>query len=346
MGINDVRRLFGVLALLTISMACSSSGQAPAAATVASTPTAAPQHVNVMWVAKVANMAPAWVALDAGYYREQGLDVDLTYANGSPVGMAALLSGQIDVLEAAGTAVVTAAAGTQDAVKKPVQFIGTVNDAVFKLMVNSSIGTLDELRGKTLCISKAGSADEIALKLYLQRNHMDPARDVNIVTSGSLEGCAASLQAQQSAGSMLSTPFTALLQDAGFKPLVDFAKEKIKLQQLGVATTAGYAQTHPDVLLRFTRAYIQGIHRFKTDKAFAEDAMRKYLDVSDQRQLDDAFETYRDVFEQVPLPSAEAFQSVIDTVPQATGMSPSSVMEPRFVQQLEQDGFIKSVYGS
>ena len=341
---SHLRQLVATVAALTlVSAGCSTTAPGSPAAP---TPAAALEHVNMMWVAKVANMAPAWVALDAGYYREQGLDVELSYANGSLVGMAALLSGQIDVLEAAGTAVVTAAASTQDAVKKPVQFIGTVNDAVFKLMVNSSIGSLDELRGKTLCISKAGSADEIALKLYLQRSHLDPAHDVSIVTSGSLEGCAASLQAQQSAGSMLSTPFTVLLQDAGFKPLVDFAKEKIKLQQLGVATTAGYAQAHPDVVLRFTRAYIQGIHRFKTDKAFAEEAMRKYLDDADQRQLDDAFETYRDAFEQVPLPSAEAFQSVIDTVPQAKGMSPSSVMEPRFVQQLEQDGFIKSVYGS
>jgi ABC-type nitrate/sulfonate/bicarbonate transport system substrate-binding protein len=144
---------------------------------------------------------------------------------------------------------------------------------------------------------------------------------------------------------MLSTPFTALLQGAGFKPLVDFAKEKIKLQQLGVNTTNGYIQSHPDTLLRFTRAYIQGIHRFKTDRAFAQQTIRTYLDTTDQTQLDDAFDTYRDVFEEVPLPSAEAFQNVIDTVPEAKSIKASDVMESRFVQQLQQDGFIKKLYG-
>jgi NitT/TauT family transport system substrate-binding protein len=330
-------------ALVVLSgVACSPVSLGP----VASTPTAvARERVNVMWVAKVANMAPAWIALDAGYYDEQGLDVNLSYANGSPIGMAALISGQIEILQAAGTAVVTAAAGTQDPVKRPVQFIGTVNDAVFKLMVNPTINSLDQLRGQALCTSRPGSADVIALKLYLQRHQLDIDKDVSVIAAGSLEGCAASLQANQTAGSMLSTPFTALLQGLGFKPLVDFAKEKIRLQQLGVNTTNGYIQSHPDTLLRFTRAYIKGIHRFKTDRAFAEQAMRRYLDTTDQAQLDDAFETYRDVFEEVPLPSAEAFQNVIDTVPEAKGITPKDVMETRFVQQLQQEGFVNRLYG-
>lgn len=298
----------------------------------------------MMWVAKVANMAPALVAQDAGYFAEQGLDVDISYANGSPIGMAALLSGQIDILQAAGTAVVTATAGTQDPVKQPVQFIGTVNDAVFKLLVDPSISSLNDLKGKPLCTSRPGSADDISLRLYLQRQHFD-INDLTVIASGSIEGCAASLQAHQTAGSLVSTPFTALLQSAGFKVLVDFASEKIKLQQLGVATTAGYIQSHPDVLQRFTRAYIQGIHRFKTDKAFAEGILRKYMDVVDQAQLDDGYETYRTVFEEDPLPNVEAFQNVINAVPEAKNITPQQVMELKFVQQLESEGFIKSLYG-
>jgi ABC-type nitrate/sulfonate/bicarbonate transport system substrate-binding protein len=303
------------------------------------------QRVKALWVAKVANMAPALVALDAGYFKEQGLDLDLSYVNGSPTGMAALVSGEIDFLQVAGTAVVTAASSTQESAKKPVLIIGTVNQSVWKLMVQKDITAVSQLKGKTLCITRAGTADEIALKLFLKRVNLDPSRDVTILPGGSIEACVATVSSNRAAGGIFSTPMTAILESRGYKVLVDFAKENIQLQQLGVAVTKGYADAHPDTVLRFTKAYIQGIHRFKTDQAFAVQTLSKYLGITDKPQLDDAFNTYKDIFETVPLPTDAALQNVIDTVPQAKGLAPAAFVEPRFVKQLEREGFIRKVYG-
>ena len=315
-----------------------------AAPTTSATP-AGLQKVKAVWVAKVANMAPALVAADAGYFKEQGLDMDLSFINSSPNGMAALLSGEVDFLQAAGTAVVTAAVGQQENARKPVLIIGTVNQSVWKLMVQKDITSVDQLKGKTLCITRAGTADEIALRLYLKRINIDPSKDVTIISGGSIEGCVATMTSNRAAGGVFSTPMTAILQSRGFSVLVDFAKENIQLQQLGVAVTRGYADAHADTVLRFTKAYIQGIHRFKTDQKFAAQTMSKYLGIDDKVQLDDAFNTYKDVFEKVPLPTDAALQNVIDTVPQAKGLAPASFVEPRFVKQLELEGFIKKVYG-
>ncbi len=332
-------RLLVSVTLLAGLVACGNSR-------VGETPSPTPlQHVKVLWVAKVANMAPAWVAFEAQYYQQQGLDVELSYVNGSPNGMAALLSGDTDFLEVAGTAVVTAAASSREGAKKPVLIIGTVNQSVWKLIVQRGISSVEQLRGKRLCITRAGTADEVALKLYLKRNNLDPARDVIIIAGNSIEGCVATVETNQAAGGMFSTPMTAILQSKGYRVLVDFAKENIQLQQLGVAVTKAYADAHPDTVLRFTRAYIQGIHRFKVDRAFARRAMTKYLGITDDAQLDDAFDTYKDVFEKVPLPTDAALQNVIDTVPQARGMAPAAFVDPQFVKKLERDGFIKQVYG-
>ncbi len=378
MGMGWVRAgAFAVALLLAVGCATSSTPSAPTAASnVAPTspPSAAPrpsatasplaaaspvaaaasapapagpaQKIRVVWAAKVANMAPAWVAQEAGYFKEQGLEAELSFVNGSPAGMAALLSGDADFLQAAGTATVTAAAGTSESDKRPELVIGTVNNAVFKLMVHSDVTSVDQLKGKTLCISRPGTADEVALRLYLQRNRYDPNKDMVLFAGGSLEGCVAAMEAQKADAFMASTPLTALLEQRGYRSLVDFAREKIQLQQLGVSVTQGYARAHPDTVTRFTKAYVEALHRFKVDKAFAEQVMGKYLELADQAQLDDAWQTYRDAFEQVPIPSDESIQNVIDTVPQAKGMAPSTFVDPRFVRDLEQSGFIKSVYGS
>jgi NitT/TauT family transport system substrate-binding protein len=304
-------------------------------------------HVKVAWVSKAANMAPAWLAADGGYFKEQGLDVELTYINSSTTGMAVMVAGEIDVLQAAGSAVVTAAAATsaQDSSKRPVMFIGTVVHSVFKLMVQKSITSTDQLKGKTLCITKPATADDIALRVYLKKQNLDPAKDVTIIPGGSTEGCVAALEANRAAGGVFSTPNTAILQQKGFSVLADFAKIGIDLLQLGVSVLRSYLSSHADVVERFTKAYIQAIHRFKVDRAFAKKMIGKYLDLTDQALIDDAYDTYKDVFEKVPAPTDAAFQPIIDTTPQAKGTVPSAYYDASIVRKLDQTGFIKQVYG-
>lgn len=326
-------------------VAASPSVAAPVPSVVAAA-TGAAEHVSTVWVAKVANMAPAWLALDSGYFAQQGLDVDLSYVNGSPAGMAALLSGQADFLEAAGSAVVSAGSQQTGGNAKPVMVIGTVNVAVLKLMVKPSISDPSQLRGATLCVSGPGTLDDLALRLYLPKINLDPATDVSIVAGGSIDGCVAGVIAGQYDGMMVSTPQTVTLQQQGLAALVDLQQQGIPLQELGVSVTQAYAQAHPDTVLHFTRAYIQGIHQWKTDKTFAEQEMTKYLGISDQAQLDDSWQTYQQAFEQVPLPGDQALQNEIDATAAAQGMTPDDFRDVQFVQQLQQNGFIQQVYGS
>lgn len=336
-----MRRATVVLLIVLLDVvACGGSGPAPAASAVPL------EHVNVAWVAKVANMAPALVAYEAGYFKGQGLDVSLNFINSSPNGIASLLAGETDFLQVAGTAVVTSATQAKDSSKAPVLVIGAVNRAVWKLMANKSLTSPSQLKGKVICITRAGTADAIALSLYLKRIGLDPAHDVTVLAGGSIEACVAAMESNRVASGVFSTPVTALLSSKGYAVLGDFGKENIQIQQLGVAVSRAYAQAHRQTVLKFTRAYIQGIHRFKTDRAFAEQVMRKYLDTTDQVQLDDAFNTYKDVFEKVPIPSDASLQSIIDTVPEAKGKSPGDFVNPSVVQKLQQQGFIKQVYGT
>jgi len=346
-----MRALAPLVALAIVASSCAAPAtSAPSTATgAAATPSPSPsplQKVKALWVAKVANMAPALVAQEAGYFREEGLDLSLDYVNGSPIGMAALVSGEVDFLQVAGSAVVTAAASAPSDPRSPVLIIGTVNKSVFKLMVAKGITSVEQLRGKTLFVSRPGTADEFTLKAFLRQNKLDPDKDVTILAAGSLEAAVAALDAKRGEAGVFSSPLTALLQSKGYVTLVDFATQDLPLLQLGAATTRAYAAAHPDTVTRFVRAYIRGIHRFKTDKAFAQKVMAKSLDISDQAQLDDAFDTYKDVFEKVPLPSEAAVKGVIDQVAQAKGLLPSAFIDDRFVKQVQADGFITRLYGN
>lgn len=327
------------------STVAAASPSALASPSVAAAVTGPAQHVNVLWAAKVANMAPVWLAQDAGYFAEQGLDVDLSYVNGSGVAMAALIAGSADVVELSATAAITAAVQETGADARPVMFIGTVNKEDNKLMTQPSITDVSQLKGKTFCVGELGSFGDIALRLTLKQIDLDPTNDVSVVRGGSIDGCVASLLSGQTQAFQVSTPQNVTLVRQGMKVLLDTQTLNVPLQELGVATTRAYEQAHPDTLMRFTRAYIEAIHRWKTDKAFAEDEMRQNLGYDDPDELEDAYNTYLTGFEEVPLLPDQALQNEIDTTQGAENLTPDDVRDQHFVQQVQQAGFIQQVYG-
>jgi len=102
--------------------------------------------------------------------------------------------------------VVTSATQAKDSSKAPVLIIGTVNRAVWKLIANRSVTSPSQLKGKVVCITRAGTADAIALTLYLKRVGLDPAHDVTVLPGGSIEGCAAAMESNRVAAGSSARP--------------------------------------------------------------------------------------------------------------------------------------------
>ncbi|HYY88106.1 MAG TPA: hypothetical protein VFA49_04865, partial [Chloroflexota bacterium] len=70
----------------------------------------------------------------------------------------------------------------------------------------------------------------------------------------------------------------------------------------------------------------------------------------DQAILNDTWEQFRQYFELPPVVTPAGLQNAIDaageTVPQAKGSSPDKYVDPTWVQQLDQQGFFKTLQGS
>src|SRR5919199_3998745 len=148
---------FGALALL---LACSSGaapaptkpaapsgGAAPAGA--ANPPALVPAKVAYTTIAAV--QAPFWIAFDAGYFREQGLDVpDMNRIEPGATLLAALYNGEVDVVAAGGPSLVLGHLQGLDTM-----IVGSGLD-VFEDAISArpEIRTVDDLRGKTVGVSR------------------------------------------------------------------------------------------------------------------------------------------------------------------------------------------------
>ena len=165
------------------------------------------------------------LARDRGYYRQEGLDVQLVLIP-SALGMQALLAGNIKFSTAGGSGLLPILRGA------PVKYVFTTfSRPMFWLYARPEIRSVENLRGKKVGVSGIGSGPDSLLREILKKHGLDGGRDVVVLPVGSGTGRFFALQAGSVDAAMLSVPANLLAQDAGYRELVSFLDEEwIELQ--------------------------------------------------------------------------------------------------------------------
>jgi NitT/TauT family transport system substrate-binding protein len=300
---------------------------------------------SMLWVGATASQATAWLAADGGYFKRNGVDMSLSFQSGSPTAAASLVGGHVDFVQMAGSAVVTADAKGGQAV----MVMGLVNQPTFVLMTDSDVRTPDQLKGRSVGVVQAGSSDDFMLEAALRHFGLQPDRDVKIVPLGSIQGQIAAFHQRLVQGLVVDPPNDVLAAEVGGHPLLRIADLGIPYQAAGLVTTKAFLAQHRATVVKVVQAMIEAIHRFKTDRAFAERVMGRYLKTSDRRTLDAAYDAFAQVFARVPAPNLAGLQEIVDLYRQAgvikTAISAQSMADSSIVTQLQKNGFIDRVYG-
>jgi NitT/TauT family transport system substrate-binding protein len=120
--------------------------------------------LNVSYASVTGSRIPLWVAKDAGLFEKYGLNVNLVVIAAGTAAIGALASGDVEILGAPGsTTMVSTARGL------PFAIIGTFGPAAWKLAAHPSITSSQELRGKTIGISRPGTTIECATRRALTK---------------------------------------------------------------------------------------------------------------------------------------------------------------------------------
>ena len=300
---------------------------------------------TMLWVAASGSQAVAWVTQEGHYFTRNGVDVNLEYISGSPTAAAALVGGRVDFVQMAGPAVVSADAHGAHLV----MVMGFVTKPVFVVMAASDIKSPDQLKGKTVGVVKVGSSDDFMLREALTHWGLAPETDVKITGVGSVAGQIAALSKHLVDAAVFDPPNDVLSEKVGAHLLARVADLGIPYQAAGLVTTREYVRAHPDIVAKVVRAMTEGVHRFKTDRAFAEEVMAKYLKNNDPVVVNASYDAYVDVFPQVPAPSKAGLQEIakeyLATGELKTPIDVTPMVDPTFVQRLAQTGFIQRLYG-
>jgi ABC-type nitrate/sulfonate/bicarbonate transport system substrate-binding protein len=119
----------------------------------------------------------------------------------------------------------------------------------------------------------------------------------------------------------------------------------------GFGVRKSFIQANRDLVIRFIKAYLEGIYVFKTDKNTALNVLKKYTRLDDVSVVQVAYdEMSQRLIRRVPYPDAAGIQTIIDqlakTRPQMKNLKPNDFIDPSILKEIEDSGFVKKLYGN
>jgi NitT/TauT family transport system substrate-binding protein len=304
-------------------------------------------HLTISYPSISGAQAVLWIAKETNIFRDNGLDVDLVYIGGGPRSMAALLSGQLQVIGTGGNSLV--AANLQGA-KDAVLIATTYNTLVFSLMTRATLKDPKDLKGKTFGVTGLGSLSDFTLRTLLRRWALDPARDVVIRPMGGYPEILTGLQSGMLDGGVFSPPANLNAQALGFREFIDAGSTGIEYAATCYGTTRRFIRERRETVAQFIRALTSAIHRFKTDKAGSLKIMQQYIKNRDPKVLEETYRVYAlQYLPKAPYPTRNGVKTILDsfaeaTVPEAKKAEPEAFVDISFVQELEKSGWIDRLY--
>jgi NitT/TauT family transport system substrate-binding protein len=215
------------------------------------------------------------VARDRGYFREEGLDVQLIVMP-SAIGTQALIGGNVKFSTIGGAALLPVLRGA------PLRFLFTTfNRPMFWLYAKPDIRSIEALRGKKVGVSSLGSGPDSLLRDLLKKHGMEGGRDVVILPMGSGTARFHALQAGAVDAAMLSIPSNFMSNDAGYRELVSFIDQEWVELQGSVVSSEQVMTAEPLLVEKFLRASLKGFRYFREQRAGTVAILARFMRVRD-----------------------------------------------------------------
>lgn len=251
----------GAVALGAVTLAASLTGCGTAKETGADGRT----EVVLNEVAHSIFYAPMYVAIEEGYFEEEGIDLTLVTGFGADKTMTAVLTGEADIgFMGSESTIYTYAGGTEDYV---INFAQLTQRAGNFLVAREPIDnfTWDMLKGKNVLGGRAGGMPEMVFEYILEKNNIDPKTDLSIDQSIDFGSTAAAFSGGQGEFTVEFEPHATALEqkgdgyvvaslgeDSGYVPYTSFSAKK------------SYLEANQDTVQAFTNALQRGMDYVKT----------------------------------------------------------------------------------
>ncbi len=291
------------------------------------------------------SQAILWVTQDAGFFKKNELDVTIIFVAGGPVVVKAMIAGDVPFGIMSGPGAVAANLEGAD-IAVLMSFVSTMEHVIFSL---PSITKPSDLKGKKIAVSRYDSSDDFGARFALRKWGLEPIRDVAILQIGGQPSRYSALQAKVVDATPLQPPITITARKGGFFELASLADLGLDYFGTSLITTRSTIKRYEDVVRRFVKAMIEGIHFYKTNKQTSLKSIAKFMKLNDADALEETYNQYALKFMQrAPYPTVKGLETIMAEIaranPKAKGADARPYVEPRFIKELDDSGYLARLY--
>ena len=322
------------------------------AATIALSPAQAQTKITVGKVIGGNGLhIPSYVAMDKGFFKDEGLDASFVTLVGRAL-ITAALSGSADLIPIPSGGAQAALSGAE------IRYVvGESLKSQWLIIARPNINKPEDLKGKTVGYGRTGSADYDEGAAVMRRVFkMEVGKDYKVISfQAEPERIAAMVNGDLDAA-LISIPFAPRALDAGMKIIVRTGDH---IQRAGGTFWArkAFVDQNPEVLPKFIRAIAKAVMFYRDDKAGSIPILKSHLGIDNDKdagivwdQTHDTFgaelppDKFREIFESrreemiaakqwpadKPLPDPEQFltRTVLDTTLKAMNYVPTKLDAP------------------
>ena len=227
------------------------------------------ERVKVSFAAKAAIYAPHFIAIEKGYYAQEGIELDVVDAGGG-VATPALMSGDLPYSTSSDSALSAIIKGAS------LRIVYTNTGAsTQQLWARADIQSAADLKGKTIGLATRGDSNEVSTRVFLQSQGVDPD-SVAYTALGPGSAPLAALQGGSVPAAVISPGNAHELQKAGFKGRLLGDYSTVKVLYTGLATSAKQLDQQRDLTKRLLRATAKGREYYRAFKTETIAILGKY----------------------------------------------------------------------
>ena len=276
-----------------------------------------------------------WMAKDSGAFGKYGIQADIIYISSGPVVAQALIGGDLQSGNPASNAMI-------NAILNGAPIIGvaaTANQPYHKLFVQPEINRLEDLKGKTLGITRFGSITDNLTRILLRKAGLEGA--VNVRQMGGTVEVAAAFQNRTIAGAVTS--------DLRVTPPSQ-AKLLTRLTDLGIpystnmiAVSRDYLRRNPETVERLVRAYAEGVAVMNQQKEKALKTIAKYSRLTDPRNIENHYNESVTYLDRTVRVEPEGVQTILEFMGKK-GVPFETFVDNTIIERLIRENFFDKLY--
>lgn len=285
------------------------------------------------------------IAKDRGIFARYGLAVETIYIPGGSTNIHVLISGNLDLSQLSGAPGVAANLEGADIV----YFAGLLDKLNYQLITRPDIKNVEQLKGKKFAVSRYGSSADFGMRAMLKRLGVDPVKEASILQIGDEPARIAAIKSGNVDGTVANAPFGIEAERLKLNVVADSVKMDIPFFNTGLLGSKRFLDRQESKVMNFLRSYLEAIKVLKTERDYSIKALAQFTRVSNLKSVAEGYDYFVKQLEPVPYPSVAAMQAVVDQIaesnPKGKGIDAKAYVNDRYLKRLEEEGFVKKIWG-